>query len=69
MGSSLLLGITRNSMLEVYQAKRLIDTEELLKNYPVLQTPIDVEVTIYLEDEPFSSYKTNSGNTLLENII
>ncbi len=69
MGSGLLLKLARDSMLEVYQAERLIDKEKLLKEYPILATPMSCEVAIYLEEELFSSYMSEAEIPLLENII
>ena len=69
MGSSLLLQLARDSMLEVYQAKRLIDKEKLLQEHPILATPMACEVTIYLDEQPFSSFKSEDDKPLLENII
>lgn len=56
-------------MLEVYQAKRLIKSEELLSEYPILATPMNCKTAIYLENELFSEYTTNTTLSLLENII
>ncbi len=69
MGSSLLLKLARDSMLEVYQAKRLIDKEHLLKEYPILATPMACKVSIYLEKELFSFFETDASKPLLENVI
>ena len=69
MGSSLLLKLARDSMLEVFQAKRLIDKEALLKEHPILATPMACTVSIYLDEKPLSSYKSEDDRALLENII
>ncbi len=69
MGSGLLLKLARDSMLEVYRAERLIDKEKLLKEYPILATPMACKVAIYLEEELFSSYMSEAEIPLLENII
>ena len=69
MGSSLLLKLARDSMLEVFQAKRLIDKEALLKEHPILATPIACEVAIYLDEKPYSAFKSEANDPLLENII
>ena len=69
MGSSLLLKLARDSMLEVYQAKRLIEKERLLKEHPILSTPMACKVTIYLEQKSFNSFETEANDSLLENII
>ena len=69
MGSSLLLKLARDSMLEVYQAKRIIDKEKLLQEHPILATPMACQVTIYLDEKPYSSYKSQADAKLIENII
>ena len=69
MADSVLLKIVRDSMLEVYQAKRLIDKKELLQNYPILSTPMNCSVTIYIEEETKNSHTTQTQQALLENII
>jgi len=69
MGSSLLLKVARDSMLEVYQAKRLIDKEQLLKTHPILATPMACTVTIYLDEKPYSHFQSKDDKPLIENII
>jgi AMMECR1 domain-containing protein len=69
MGSSVLLKLARDSMLEVYQAKYIIDKNELLKQHPILDSKIECTINIYLNDNLKSSYSTNSNNSLLQNII
>ena len=69
MGSSLLLKLARDSMLEVYQAKRLVDKKKLLDEYPILATPMACRVSIYLDDEPLGSFESQADKPLLENII
>ncbi|NPA66062.1 MAG: AMMECR1 domain-containing protein [Epsilonproteobacteria bacterium] len=69
MAGSVLLNIVRESMLEVYQAKRIIQKELLLENYPILSNSIECTVSIYLKEKKKNTYTTSSANTLLENII
>ena len=69
MGRSVLLQLVRDSMLEVFQARRRIDKSKLLQEHPILASPIDVKVEIFLERKPFSAYTTQNGATLLENIV
>ena len=56
-------------MLEVLQARRRIDKNALLEQHPILTTPLNAKVEIFLEKKPFSTYTTDNENTLLENII
>ena len=69
MARSVLLQLTRDSILEVYQAQNRLDMQKLLSEHPVLQTPMNVRVNIYLDNELFSSHTTNNEKTLLKNII
>ncbi len=69
MKRSVLLQLVRDSMLEVLQACRRIDKAALLEHYPVLASPINVKVEIFLKNEAFSAYTTQNENKLLENII
>jgi len=56
-------------MLEVYQAQRIIDSEKLLQEHPILTTPMNCKTTIFLDGELFSEFATNTTLSLLENII
>ncbi len=69
MGNSLLLKLARDSMLEVYQAKRLIDKASLLEEHPILATPMACKITIYLNEKIFSTYTSGANTPLLDNII
>ncbi len=69
MADSILLKIVRDSILEVYQTKWIIDKEALLQTYPILSTPLNCSITIYIQEEPKNTYSTKNDKTLLENII
>ncbi len=69
MARSTLLQICRDSIVEVLQANHKIDRIKLLKQYPILAEPIACEVTIYLDEKPKSSYKSDASHSLLDNII
>ncbi len=51
MSQSLLLQITRESIVEVFEAQNTINKEKLIQDYPVLKETIASFVTIYLDDE------------------
>ncbi len=69
MAGSVLLKLARDSMLEVYQAQHIIDKEELLAQHPILATPMNCKVSIFLDEKQRASYTTDSTASLLENII
>jgi hypothetical protein len=69
MADSVLLKLVRDSMLEVYHAKRSIDKTALLQKYPLLQTVMNCSITLFFDDTPKHSYTTQTQESLLENII
>jgi len=69
MASSVLLDIVKDSILEVYQAKRRIDKEKLIKEYPILLEKITSTIKIFLNDELRGLYSSKNKNILLEDII
>ena len=67
---SVLLNLARDSIQEVYEAKRGIDKKALLNEHPLLAEYIPSKVNIYLDDElRGSSCETSSSRNLLEDII
>jgi hypothetical protein len=68
MGRSVLLQLARDSIHEVYEAKRKIEKETLLQTHPLLGETIATTINIYLENELRGS-ATIEGGTLLENIV
>ncbi len=69
MGSSVLLQLVRDSILEVFQARRKIDKATLLTTHPILSTPMNVKVEIFLDDDLCCSYATQNEKPLIDNII
>lgn len=70
MSQSLLLKIVRESIAEVFEAKKIINKEELLHEYPILNEPLACFVHIYIDNElRGSSGKIESSSSLLDAII
>lgn len=70
MARSVLLQLARDSIAEVIEAKRIINKNAMLSEYPLLKEIISTEVNLYLKDKLRASYKTNEATkTLLEDII
>jgi len=68
MSRSVLLQLARDSIHEVYEAKRTIDREKLLQTHPLLGEMIKTTINIYFENELRGSSEVASG-TLLDNIV
>jgi len=51
MSRSLLLDIARESITEVFEAKSTLNREKILNEYPVLNEPIGVFVSIFLDQK------------------
>jgi len=68
MSRSVLLQLARDSVHEVYEAKRTIDREQLLQIHPLLAEMIPTTINIYLKNELRGSATTQIG-TLLDNIV
>ena len=70
MGRSVLLQLARDSIQEVFEAKRTIQKQELLQKHPLLNEKIKTSIKIYIEDELRGSYISSDANkSLLEDII
>ena len=70
MSRSVLLQLTRDSIQEVFEAKRTINKQVLLEEHPLLSTKMETTVNIYLKDELRGSYSSlNTSLSLLEDII
>lgn len=70
MSRSVLLQLARDSIQEVFEAKRTIDRQHLLSEYPLLNEKIATTVNIYLEDELRGSYKSSvATKSLLEDVV
>jgi len=68
MSRSVLLQLARDSIHEVYEAKRTIDKDELLQTHPLLGEMIKTTINIYFENELRGSATTQTS-TLLDNIV
>ncbi|MEA1956544.1 MAG: AMMECR1 domain-containing protein [Campylobacterota bacterium] len=71
MGSrSILLQLVRDSIHEVYEAKRTIDKKNLIEEHPLLNEKIATTVNIYIDNELRGSSSSNdSSKSLIEDII
>jgi len=70
MSQSLLLQIARQSIMEVLQAERLIDTKALVVDNPLLKTPMATFITLYLDKEVRGCMGSlQAQRTLLEDVI
>ncbi|MDF1880635.1 AMMECR1 domain-containing protein [Sulfurimonas sp. MAG313] len=70
MSKSLLLKLAQDSIAEVFEAKNIINRQELLAEYPALSEPIATFIHLYIDNElcGFSgSFITTKS--LLENVI
>jgi len=67
---SVLLQLARDSIHEVFEAKRSINKQALLQEHPLLNEKIPTSVNIYLDDELRGSYTSNEpSKSLIEDII
>jgi len=67
---SVLLQLVRDSIHEVYEAKRTIDKINLIKEHPLLNEKISTTVNIYLDNELRGSYSSDDNSKpLIEDII
>lgn len=70
MSRSVLLQLARDSIQEVFEAKRTIDKQTLLTQHPLLSEKIPTGVKIYLNDKlRGSSSSADAAGTLLEELI
>jgi len=70
VSQSLLLKIARESITEVFEAHNIIDREQLLKDYPILNEPLAAFVSIYIDKElRGESGFAQARSSLLEEII
>ncbi len=67
---SVLLQLARDSIHEVFEAKRSIDKSTLVQTHPLLNEKIATSVNIYLDDELRGSYSSKEASkSLIEDII
>lgn len=70
MSRSVLLQLARDSIQEVFEAKRTIDKPALLNEHPLLNEKIATTINIYLEEELRGSCTSKQATkSLLEDII
>ena len=70
MARSVLLQLARDSIAEVFEAKRTIKKQELLKQHPLLAEVMATTVKLYIDDELCGeSSSTLPSFSLLEDII
>jgi len=69
MGRSVLLQLARDSIHEVYEARRTIERETLLQKHPLLGENIAITVNIYDKDEELRGSAHIEDATLLDNIV
>ena len=70
MGRSVLLQLARDSILEVFEAKRTIDKEKLQLQHPLLNEKIPTTINLYLNGKLRGSYSSqNADLTLMDNVI
>jgi AMMECR1 domain-containing protein len=67
---SVLLQLVRDSIHEVYEAKRTIDTKALLQEHPLLSEKIATTVNIYLDNElRGTATSKEASKSLIEDIV
>lgn len=69
MSRSVLIQLAHDSIAEVFQAKNLIEKEQLLTAYPLLNESIPMTIKIFVDEELHGYYEDLATKTLLENII
>ena len=70
MARSVLLQLARDSITEVFEAKRHIDKSALLQEHPLLNEIIPTTVKLFIDKELKGNYTTqNLNSSLLSNII
>jgi len=70
MNRSILVQLARDSIQEVFEAKRTIVKQVLLQTHPMLAQPIATQVNIFLQGElRGTSKELNSSLSLLESVI
>ena len=70
MGRSVLLQLARDSIEEVFEARRTIDKVKLFEKYPLLKESVGNSVAIYLKGELRGLYiSDNEDLSLLESIV
>jgi len=65
MSRSVLLQLARDSIAEVLEARRTINKNELLNQYPLLNETIPTTINLYIENELRGSYSTTDDSESL----
>ena len=68
MSRSILLQLARDSIAEVLEAKKTIDSQSLLSQHPLLNEIISATVNIYIDNE-LRGNCLKAENSLLYNIV
>jgi len=68
MSHSVLLQLARDSIAEVFEAKRTIQKKQLLEEYPLLNEKVSLEIILYLNGK-IRGKSNIEQNSLLESII
>jgi len=67
---SVLLQLARDSIHEVFEAKRNINKQMLIQEHPLLNEKIATSINIYLDNELRGSYSSQEASkSLIEDII
>lgn len=70
MARSVLLQLARDSIAEVFEAKRTIVKDELYQKHPLLQEKMATKVNLYLDNElRGSAFSQEATRTLLDDIV
>jgi AMMECR1 domain-containing protein len=69
MSRSFLIQLAYDSINEVLQAKNIIDTKAILKEYPLLNESIPMTIKLFSDGEICGYYEDLATKTVLENIF
>jgi len=69
MSRSFLIDLAYNSIKEILQARKLIDEDAILKEYPLLSQHIAMSLKIFVGEKLHGSYRDKATKTLLQNIM
>ena len=65
----LLIALAHDSIHEVFQVKKIIDEEALLREYPLLKETLPMTLKIFVDDELCGYYEGMAHKSVLQNII
>jgi len=69
MSRSVLIQLARESIAEVFEARRSIDKKALTQEHPLLNEKIKTTLNLYIDEELKGSYTSTEKDSLLSNII